>query len=123
MQSRVRGVPVRYDDQVAGTRQGGDFQGLGQPASPIDVRLQDIQRFSVDKALEAPAGVFVLGAGEWDRDRVHDPAIAVDTVGHDALFQPARLEFLDPLNQLDRVDRIEGLPAIQRDGELVAYGP
>ncbi len=116
----LRRMAVRDHDQVVRRRVGRDLQRLGEAAAPVDVRLQDIERAGVDETLEAPAGVFVLGAGERNGDLVLDPPIAVDAVGHDAFFQPARAVLRDPAGEVDDVRHVHRLPAIQHDVVVLA---
>src|ERR1700760_1140470 len=115
MNSDRGAVPVGDGDQVVDGGVGRDLQGLGQAAAPVDVGLEDIEGTSVDEALEAPAGVFVFGAGQRNADFVLDLAVAVDAVRHTAILEPPRAIFGDAGGEVDDVGGLHRLPAVEHD--------
>src|ERR1700676_1802918 len=110
MDADRRRVAVRDGDQIVDGRVGGDLQRFRQAAAPVDVRLQDIERILLDEALEPPAGIFVLGAGERDVGLCVELDVTVDAIGHERLFQPARVELGDAIGEVDGIGAVHALP-------------
>src|SRR5581483_1295837 len=90
MDADRRRMAMRNGDQIVRRRVSGDFERLAEPAGPIDVGLQDVERVLLDEALEAPARIFVLGARKRNLRLGLELDMAVDAVGHEAFLDPAR---------------------------------
>src|SRR5579883_90930 len=120
MDADRRRMAVWNGDQIVRSRVSGDFERLAEAAGPIDVGLQDIERVLLDEALEAPARIFVLGAGQRNLRLGLELDMAVDAVGHEAFLDPARPELLDARAEIHRIVEIEALPAIDHDVVIVA---
>jgi hypothetical protein len=51
---------VAYDVDIIGGSERCDTQEFGEASAPHDIRLDDVNRFGVQKFLEAVSGIFVL---------------------------------------------------------------
>ena len=108
--------------EVVGGCHGGDFEDFGESAGPVEVGLDDVECFGVHEAFEAPTGVFVLGAGDWDVGLFADLAVGVDAVWHGDFFDPTGLVLFDGGCEFDDVVDVHGLPAVEHDVDLWSDG-
>ena len=110
------GEGMRRDHAVVRLGIGGDAPALGKATGPGDVGLDDVDRAAVDQLAEAVEPDLGLVAGDRRRQRVGDPAAAVDVVGRDRLLDPIKLMRLHRAAHLDRDGRAPG--AVDVDHQL-----
>ena len=109
-------------DEVVCGGHCGDFEDFGESSGPVEVGLDDVEGFGVHEAFEAPAGVFVFGAGDGDVDFFADLAVGVDAVGHGDFLDPSGLILLDGGSEFDDVVDVHRLPAVEHDVDAIADG-
>ena len=98
----------------------GDLPALGEPAGRAGVRLHDVDRARREHVAEAEAGELAFAAGNRNRERGLDLAVACEIFRRHRLLEPADVERRDGAAELDRRRGIIGVIGVDHDGDAVA---
>jgi len=81
-------IAMRDHGEIFGSSHRPDLSGFGDTTDAIDIRLQDVRCLLIDDLLEVPPGIGVLAMGDLRLRERAEPAIAIDIMGHQRLFDP-----------------------------------